>query len=107
MVKLGSGSGERSRQRGTSGHIECTDVHFVCHDLGPRGHLKVVRLPAVCVWVVDHRVADGIGELARSRIILPVGRGAALNGKLVLRARLDQRYIARPPTVALAGHRMR
>ena len=106
VVKFGGCRCKRAGKRSTSRHMKRADVHFICHDVGPRRRLEITRLPRVPIRVVDHRITNRARKFPCARIILPLGGGAARDSKLVLRARLDERYIARPPSIALARHRM-
>ena len=54
MVKLGGCRCKRAGKRSARRHMKRTDVHFIRHDVGPGGHLEIVRLPRVPIGVVDH-----------------------------------------------------
>ena len=94
VVEFGGCCRKRAGKRSTSGHMKRADVHFVCHDVGPRRHLEIVRLPRVPIRVVDHGITNRIGEFPCACVILPLRSGTARDSKLVLRARLDEGYIA-------------
>ena len=106
VVEFGGCRSKRAGKRSTRGHMKRADVHLIRHDVGPGGHLEIVRLPRVPIGVVDHGVTNRVGEFPCARIILPLRSGTARDSKLVLRARLDEGYIARPPSIALARQPM-